>query len=232
MFLSVLITVASLLTLSKFTVHSAPVVRCPCRMSSKSPHSRGRQTARDVVNQFCTGINGTGTCTPLDGELCTNTAGIGSLILGTGVDCIAYVLSTCESEVGQITVLDQFSNLTGLGIQSVECSVNLGNLNEVGLPLDQAQKAAAVGNKCGEGFGDLNATSYEEWEWNMYLWHNYLVHQFKYPYIHSLFGGDCTISPMLELKGQLKLSTLHIIQGAHYTLILNNFVLVAKTSIR
>ncbi|KAJ7814220.1 hypothetical protein B0H14DRAFT_2850792 [Mycena olivaceomarginata] len=129
MFFSVLITVASLLALSKFTVHSAPV------------------TARDVVNQFCTGINGTGTCTPLDGELCTNTAGIGSLILGTGVDCIAYVLTTCESEVGQSTVLDQFSNLTGLGIQSVECSVNLGNLNDAGLPLDQAQQAAAVGNK-------------------------------------------------------------------------------------
>jgi hypothetical protein len=49
--------------------------------------------------------------------------------------------------VGQSTVLDQFSNLTGLGIESVECSVNLGNLNDAGLPLDQAQQAAVVGNK-------------------------------------------------------------------------------------
>jgi hypothetical protein len=64
----------------------------------------------------------------------------------------------------------------------------------------------------------------------MYLWHNYLVHQFKDSYIPFIIRGSCTISPML--KGQLKLSMLHIIEGAHYTVILNNFVLVAKTSIR
>ncbi|KAF8191004.1 hypothetical protein K438DRAFT_1935496 [Mycena galopus ATCC 62051] len=152
MFFPASIAVASLLALSKFTVHSAPVVRCPRRMSSEFLAHEPIQSSRDVVNQFCTGVNGTGTCTPLDGELCTNTPGIQSLILGTGVDCIAYDLNTCEFDEGQGPVLDQFSDLSGLGIQSVECSVNLGNLNDAGLPLDQAQQAAGRSGR----FGDVD----------------------------------------------------------------------------
>ncbi|KAJ6554163.1 hypothetical protein B0H19DRAFT_1071592 [Mycena capillaripes] len=112
MFLSASIALASILSLYKISVHSAPVV------------------ARDVVPQACTQPLFGGVCTPLNGTECTNTPGVLSLILNRDADCAAFPLPDCQIGVG---ALEQFSDdsfdLTGKGIQSVQCFENAGTVN-------------------------------------------------------------------------------------------------------
>ncbi|KAJ7814197.1 hypothetical protein B0H14DRAFT_3477191 [Mycena olivaceomarginata] len=91
MFCSASIVIASFLSLSSFSVNSAPV-----------------NGGARVVQQFCSGPNGTGTCTPLNGTSCTNTPGIQSLILNADSDCSGFpgegILSvSCETIDGLVT---------------------------------------------------------------------------------------------------------------------------------
>ncbi|KAJ6496306.1 hypothetical protein C8R45DRAFT_1072536 [Mycena sanguinolenta] len=129
MFFSASIALASILSVSNFAVNSAPV------------------TSRSLVEQFCTGTNGTGTCTPLNGEACTNTPGIQSLILNADADCAAFPLPNCDFNFGQ-SVLELFSDdsqsLGDKGIQSVQCFDNAGTVNGFtkGSSADIEQEAA------------------------------------------------------------------------------------------
>ncbi|KAF7342470.1 hypothetical protein MVEN_01836500 [Mycena venus] len=133
MFFSASIALASILSLSKFAVNSAPV------------------TARTVVPQFCTGVNGTGTCTPLDGTSCTETPGIQSLVLNRDADCAAFPLPNCDFNVDQ-AVLELFSDdsqdIGDKGIQSVQCFENEGTVNgfTAGSSFDIDQEAADAAN--------------------------------------------------------------------------------------
>ncbi|KAF7360013.1 hypothetical protein MVEN_00728900 [Mycena venus] len=118
-------------------VHSAPV------------------EVRTVVQQFCTGANGTGTCTPLNGADCTNTPGIGSLILNRDADCDAFPLPDCKFAfgAGNAPVLELFSDdsqdIAGNGIQSVSCSNIAGTVNGLtagsSADIEHEQKDAAKG---------------------------------------------------------------------------------------
>ncbi|KAJ6567940.1 hypothetical protein DFH09DRAFT_1080857 [Mycena vulgaris] len=145
MFFPALIAIASVLSLSKISVTSAPVVRPGSIRSCAVPDKRSFQTVRDVVPQACTLPFGGGVCTPLNGTSCTNTPGIQSLILNLDADCAAFPLPDCE--VGQ-GALEQFSDdsqhLEGKGIQSVQCFENVGTVNgaTAGSPEDIAQEAA------------------------------------------------------------------------------------------
>ncbi|KAJ7155059.1 hypothetical protein C8R46DRAFT_1196619 [Mycena filopes] len=119
MFFSASIAVVSILSLSYTAVHSAPV------------------RPRTVVQQACTGINGTGVCTPLNtGDACTNTPGLQSLILNPDADCFAFPLPNCDFDVHDSQlhpVREQFSDdsfdLSGKGIQSVQCPEVEGTVN-------------------------------------------------------------------------------------------------------
>ncbi|KAJ7834707.1 hypothetical protein B0H14DRAFT_3461868 [Mycena olivaceomarginata] len=93
MFCSASIVIASFLSLSSFSVNSAPV-----------------NGGARVVQQFCIGPNGTGTCTPLNGTSCTNTRGIQSLILNADSDCSGFPLVGCDFRVEDQFVLDLFSD--------------------------------------------------------------------------------------------------------------------------
>ncbi|KAF7365953.1 hypothetical protein MVEN_00470700 [Mycena venus] len=110
-------SIALVSLLSLLTANSAPV------------------EVRAVVQQFCTGPNGTGTCTPLNGADCTNTPGIASLILNRDADCAAFPLPDCKFgfEEGDAPVKELFSddsqNIAGEGIQSVSCDNVAGTVN-------------------------------------------------------------------------------------------------------
>ncbi|KAJ6529599.1 hypothetical protein B0H19DRAFT_1192898 [Mycena capillaripes] len=134
MFFSASIALASMLSLSKITVNSAPVV------------------GRDVVPQACTQPLFRGLCTPLNGTSCTNTLGVLSLVLNRDANCAAFPLPDCEIGVG---ALEQFSDdsldLTGKIIQSVQCFENPGTVNgftagsEADIEQEQADEEAANG---------------------------------------------------------------------------------------
>ncbi|KAJ7306329.1 hypothetical protein DFH08DRAFT_944886 [Mycena albidolilacea] len=131
MFFSASIAIASVLSLSTFTVRSAPL------------SARAR-----VVEQFCTGPNGSGTCTPLAASgACTNTPGIQSLVLNADADCAAFPLPNCDFNVDQV-VFEQFSDdsqdIGDKGFQSVLCSTVDGTVNgfTAGSSFDLDQEAA------------------------------------------------------------------------------------------
>ncbi|KAF8135840.1 hypothetical protein K438DRAFT_1997316 [Mycena galopus ATCC 62051] len=138
MFFSASIALA-LLSLSGIAVYSAPL------------------NIRDTVQQACTGPNGSGTCTPLNGDACLNTPNLGSLILNRDADCGGYPLPDCNfinpdgtvaSAVREI-FSDTSQNVAGLGIQSVSCGNSPGTVNgfTAGSPEDISQEAddAAAG---------------------------------------------------------------------------------------
>ncbi|KAJ7661154.1 hypothetical protein B0H17DRAFT_1144757 [Mycena rosella] len=130
MFLAASIALASILSLSKFTVNSAPVTA-----------RQGR------VAQFCTGDLFGGVCTPLNGTSCTNTPGVESLVLNRDANCQAFPLPDCAFNSTQ-SALQVFSDislhLAGKGIQSVQCVENAGteNGNPVGSAAALAQEVA------------------------------------------------------------------------------------------
>ncbi|KAF8191006.1 hypothetical protein K438DRAFT_1762931 [Mycena galopus ATCC 62051] len=107
------------------------------------------QTARDFVNQFCTGINGTGTCTTLTlDDSCTNTTGVQSLVLQADAACQVFPQAGCAFTFGSTPVLQEFSDisrdLTSLGvISSIKCLEDVGTVNgfQAGSPQDIAQEA-------------------------------------------------------------------------------------------
>ncbi|KAF8190992.1 hypothetical protein K438DRAFT_1762916 [Mycena galopus ATCC 62051] len=132
MFFSASIALASIVSLSQFAVNSAPVVRSP---------GSGR-------GAILHGTNGSGTCTPLAGNgVCTNTPGIQSLILNADADCAAFPEPNCGFSATQ-AVLEQFSDdsqdLSGKGIQSVQCFDDVGTVNgfTAGSTADIEQEAA------------------------------------------------------------------------------------------
>ncbi|KAJ6496193.1 hypothetical protein C8R45DRAFT_985189 [Mycena sanguinolenta] len=136
MFFSASIALASILSLSRFTVHSAPVTP--------------RATA--ITEQWCTGPNGTGDCTPLAASnTCTETPGIQSLILNADADCAAFPLPNCDFN-GDQAVLELFSDdsqsIGGKGIQSVNCGDFAGTVNGFtkGSSFDIAQEAQDEAN--------------------------------------------------------------------------------------
>ncbi|KAF7364265.1 hypothetical protein MSAN_01086300 [Mycena sanguinolenta] len=114
MFLSASIALTSLFVLSKFIVHSAPV------------------TARGIIEQWCTGPNGSGDCTVLPANTCTSTPGIQSLILNADADCAAFPLPNCDF-TGTQPALELFSDdsqsIGDRGIQSVNCGDFAGTVN-------------------------------------------------------------------------------------------------------
>lgn len=116
--------------------------------------------------QFCTGPNGTGTCTPLNANgVCTYTPGIRSLIINADADCLVFtcvqIHSTCLRSL-QLTSSahncaggiprEQFSDdsqdLTGSGIRSVNCDEFPGTVNgfTAGSAIDIAQEAQDTAN--------------------------------------------------------------------------------------
>ncbi|KAJ7314790.1 hypothetical protein DFH08DRAFT_972527 [Mycena albidolilacea] len=109
-------SIALVSVLSLITVNSAPVERA-------------------VTQQFCTGVNGTGTCTPLNGADCTNTPGVASLILNRDADCDAFPQADCKFgfEEGDAPVQELFSDdsqdIRNLGILSVSCGNFPGTVN-------------------------------------------------------------------------------------------------------
>ncbi|KAJ6480552.1 hypothetical protein C8R47DRAFT_1322489 [Mycena vitilis] len=114
MFFAASIALASILSLSYTAVHSAPI------------------STRAVTQQFCTLPNGGGTCTPLNGDACTNTPGIQSLILNRDADCAAFPLPNCDFGAGQAVhelFSDDSQNIAGQGFQSIQCSNVEGTVN-------------------------------------------------------------------------------------------------------
>ncbi|KAJ6563954.1 hypothetical protein B0H19DRAFT_1140085 [Mycena capillaripes] len=110
-------------------------------ISSSAPIAK-----RTIVQQVCTGAQGGGVCTPLNGPSCTNTPGIQSLLLNLDADCAGFPEPNCQFSTGQI-VLELFSDdsqfLGGRGIQSVMCSNIEGTINgfTAGSPQDLEQQA-------------------------------------------------------------------------------------------
>ncbi|KAJ6458248.1 hypothetical protein C8R45DRAFT_942841 [Mycena sanguinolenta] len=128
--IAVLVATA-LLPLSQITVHSAPVTR-----------------ATAITEKWCTGPNGTGTCTTLPPDTCTNTPGIQSLILNADADCDVFPLPNCDFDVlNGLAVSEFFSddsqNMGGNGFQSVNCGHVKGTVNgaAVGSPEDKELEA-------------------------------------------------------------------------------------------
>ncbi|KAJ7444627.1 hypothetical protein B0H11DRAFT_2249904 [Mycena galericulata] len=124
MFFSASIAFTFVLSLSGIAVRSAPVV------------------ARDFVPQACTGINGSGTCTPLNvassnptgpainPAACTNVSGIKSLVLNPDNDCVTFPQPDCS--IGDGFATEQFSDDSGnlsQDVQSVSCEADPGFVN-------------------------------------------------------------------------------------------------------
>ncbi|KAJ7861463.1 hypothetical protein B0H14DRAFT_2576039 [Mycena olivaceomarginata] len=131
MFFSASIALASVLsfTLTSMTVTGAPVT------------ARAR-----VVPQFCTGPNGTGTCTPLNAN--------GSLIINADADCLAFTLQltssahNCAGGIPREQFSDDSQDLAGSGIRSVNCDEFPGTVNgfTAGSAIDIAQEAQDTAN--------------------------------------------------------------------------------------
>ncbi|KAJ7844889.1 hypothetical protein B0H14DRAFT_3455300 [Mycena olivaceomarginata] len=97
-----------------------------------------------VVPQFCTGPNGTGTCTPLNANgVCTDTPGIQSLIINADADCLAFTAHNCAGGIPREQFSDDSQDLTGSGIRSVNCDEFPGTVNgfTAGSAIDIAQEA-------------------------------------------------------------------------------------------
>ncbi|KAJ7661152.1 hypothetical protein B0H17DRAFT_1212339 [Mycena rosella] len=141
MFFTAWIALASIPSLSTFTVNSAPV------------------TVRDIVPQFCTLPLGGGVCTPLNGTECTNTPGIQSLLLNTDADCAAFPSPDCTFAGSGKPVLEQFSDdsqhLEGKGIQSVQCFENVGTANGFTIGSEADLETQAIDAAAGASPADI-----------------------------------------------------------------------------
>ncbi|KAJ6550146.1 hypothetical protein B0H19DRAFT_1160506 [Mycena capillaripes] len=106
---------------------------------------------RAVVQQFCTLPNGGGVCTPLNGNDCTNTPGVQSLVLNRDADCAGFPLPNCDFNVDQV-VFEQFSDdsqdISDKNFASIQCSNVAGTVNgfTAGSSFDIDQEAADAAN--------------------------------------------------------------------------------------
>ncbi|KAK6992826.1 hypothetical protein R3P38DRAFT_2801526 [Favolaschia claudopus] len=134
MFLPASIALLSFLSLSSFTI-SAPLT-----------------TRKQPFNPlFCTGTGRDRVCRPLNqnGKECTNTPGITSLVLSKDADCFAFPQPNCDFNVHQAVknfFSDTQEDLGGEGIQSVQCSQDIGTVNgfTAGSEQDIAQQKVDV----------------------------------------------------------------------------------------
>ncbi|KAJ7613202.1 hypothetical protein FB45DRAFT_1009164 [Roridomyces roridus] len=129
MYFAALTAISSILALSVMKAHTAPV---------------NVRALNNAIPQFCTAVNGTGNCTPLDGEECTNTPGMASLILNPDNDCAAFPLPDCAIGTGAFEMTADISfDLTSQGFQSVQCFTREGTIDGIteGSPEDIANEA-------------------------------------------------------------------------------------------
>ncbi|KAJ7182915.1 hypothetical protein C8R43DRAFT_16795 [Mycena crocata] len=123
MFFSASIAFTFVLSLSGIAVHSAPIA-----------------AREDFVPQACTGVKGSGTCTPLNvaspqppplpainPAACTNVSNVRSLVLNLDNDCVSFPLPNCQ--IGDGFATEHFSNDSddlAPGIQSISCEADPG----------------------------------------------------------------------------------------------------------
>ncbi|KAJ6618880.1 hypothetical protein B0H10DRAFT_2217369 [Mycena sp. CBHHK59/15] len=114
-------SIAFTFLLSFAAVHSAPITTI--------------QT-RNVLNQACTGPNGTGTCSLITGnsavdpQACTNVDSAQSLIMNVDDDCVGFPALNCDSGSGaaQEIFSDSAGNIPA-GLVSFSCGNFPGTVN-------------------------------------------------------------------------------------------------------
>ncbi|KAK7019618.1 hypothetical protein R3P38DRAFT_3273369 [Favolaschia claudopus] len=133
MLFSASIAVVSVLSLSAFTAHSAPLA------------------PRRVIPQFCTGTNGGGICEPINIGSCTETPDVQSLILNADADCVAFHFPNCKGSSGEAPFelfSDDSQSIGGRRVKSVSCDEFEGTVNGFtkGSAADIEQEAADRAN--------------------------------------------------------------------------------------